>query len=210
MPGSVVRDSFLGYFVGLVDSDATGFADAAYLHEVLPEFVSFHSLAFEDILRIVRERDAGGATVAVELRSELDFPIPFRILWDTPGTIRASRRIVLRETRVPAVTVPADGGEGLELAPTYVYEIVEGRFSIDFDRWIDVLLGGAVDDIDVSRLLVFRVGDRWYGALMGAGYEGQLVAGYFDFRDNRILVPVPRRWRRIGALFFAAGAWEGR
>jgi hypothetical protein len=202
-----VRDSFLGYFVGLVDADAVGFADSAYLHEVMPEFQSFFSLPFEDILSVSRAREAGGAVIEAHFRSGLRLPIPFRVLWDTPGTILATEKVVFRETRLAAWTAPSDGGPALELAPLYVFDLVAGRFSFDFDVWLDVLLGRAVDDIDVARVLLFLNDGTWYGALMGTGYDGQLVIGYFDFRDNRILVPVPRRLRGIGPRFFG-DAWS--
>jgi hypothetical protein len=197
----VVRDSFLGYFVGLIDADAVGFADSAYLHEVLPEFQSFFSLPFEDLLRVSRTREEGGAVVSVHFRTALELPIPFRVLWDTPGTIRATESVTLRETRFAAWTAPHDGGPALLLAPLYVYDVVAGRFSIDFDLWLDLLLGMMVDDIDITRILLFLNDGTWYGALMGTGYDGQLVIGYFDFRENRILVPVPRRLRGIGPQF---------
>lgn len=205
----MVRDSFLGYFVGLLDADAVGFADAAYLHEVLPEFKSFYSLAFEDLLRVSRVQEEGGAIVAVHFRSALSLPIPFRVLWDTPGTIRATETVELRERRLARWTSPEDGGPTVLLAPLYVYDVVAGRFSIDFDLWLDLLLGAAVDDIDITRILLFLNDGTWYAALMGTGYDGQLVIGYFDFRENRILVPVPRRLRGIGPRFHAGGGGGG-
>jgi hypothetical protein len=195
-----VRDSFLSYFIGLVDANCTGYADGAFLHAILPEFVSFYSLPFEQILQVRREAADGGALVTVDFAQGLTLPIPFRVLWDTPGTITATPTIAFRETRLSAAIV-ADGAQELRLSPFYVFDSSAGRFSIDFDPWIDVLLGRAVDDVDITRVLLFSFDGTWYGALMGKGYDGQLVAGYFDFKENRILVPVPRRFRDIGVEY---------
>jgi hypothetical protein len=85
------------------------------------------------------------------------------------------------------------------LEPVYIYDVVSGAVRIDFDPWIDTLLGKAVDDVNVQRALLFRMDGVWYAALMGSGYQGQLVIGYFDLADNRILVPVPARLRAVGA-----------
>ena len=198
---SEVRDSFLGYFVGIVDSDSTGHADAAYLHEVLPEFQSFLSLPFEYIRDVSRWGDDSSAIVTLVFRGAVSIPIPFRVLWDTPGSISASERVVLRETRLRASTVGGEGSGRITFAPFYLFDLTEGDFFIDFDPWIDVLLGRAVDDVHVVRVLLFGFNGKWYGALMGKGYERQLVVGYFDFTDNRILIPVPRFLWDIGTRF---------
>jgi hypothetical protein len=200
-PLSEVRDSFLGYFVGLVDSNALGFADSGYLHEVLPEFTAFLSLPFEDILRVSRRQGEDGILVSVDFRSEVRIPIPFRVLWDTPGAISAGRFIAYRETRLQEVVLSEDGSGQVLLSPVYVFDRVAGDFFIDFDPWIDVLLGRAVDDVHITRVLLFRYGKTWYGGLMGKGYEDQLVVGYFDLTSNRILVPVPRRLRALSSRF---------
>ena len=120
-------DSFLGWFVGLVDADAVGYADGGYLHEVLPEFRSFYSLPFEDIRVVRRWRDAAGTVrVAVDFRGGLELPIPFRVLWDTPGTIRATERIEFTETRVAGAVVDGPAGR-LDLRPLYVFDIVDRK-----------------------------------------------------------------------------------
>jgi hypothetical protein len=198
-PQAEVWDTFLGYIVGLVDADIEGFADGALLDRIMPEFDAFLSLPFEEILRVSRARDARGAFVRIDFRSPITLPIPFRILWDTPGSIHADRRVTLRETRIPAHRVSGPGGP--LLSPLYVYDVVQGSAGIDFDPWIDGLLGAAVDDVEIRRVLLFRMEDRWYGALLGPGYAGQLVAGYFDLGANRILVPASRRLRSVGLAF---------
>ncbi len=86
------------------------------------------------------------------------------------------------------------------LSPLYIYDFVGLGIRIDFDPWLDSLMGRAVDDVAIQRALLFRLEGRWYAALMGAGYQGQLVVGFFDLGANRILVPVPRRLRSVGPV----------
>jgi hypothetical protein len=200
-PQSEVRDSFLSYFIGLVDSDCVGYADGPFLHEILPEFHSFYSLPFEQIHTVRRSHAGDGVYDAVDFDRGLTLPIPFRLIFVSPGTITASQSIVYRETRYPSVVVRADGGDEITLSPMYVFEQVSGRFQIDFDPWIHVFFGRIVDDVNITRVLLFLDGGTWYGALMGRGSKGQLVAGYFDFKENRILVPVPRRFAALGTRF---------
>jgi hypothetical protein len=190
-PKTEIFDTFLGYFVGVVLSDALGYADAEYLHRLMPEFDAFLSLSFEDIRRVGRSRASDGTRITVDFRGPIVLPIPFKILWDTPGSIHAADTVTARETRIALLEGPEP------LSPVYVYDIEAGELWIDFDPWIDVLLGRAVDDVVIRRALLFRMSGKWYAALMGSGYEGQLVAGYFELASNRIVVPVPRRLRFV-------------
>jgi len=164
LPKTQVFDTFLGYFAGLVVSDALGYADTSYLHMLMPEFDSFLSLSFEQIRRVSRSRSDAGTQVAVRFSAPMTLPIPFKVLWDTPGTIHATSTVAARETRIAA----AEGG----LSPVYVYDVVEGELRIDFDPWLDGLLGRAVDDVSIRRALLFRLDGRWYAGADGSGLRG--------------------------------------
>ena len=200
-PHSEVIDSFFGYFIGVVDADATGKMDTDYLHKVLPEFVNFFSMPMEELGDLTRVKEDGEIHVTLTFKQDVRLDIPIKILWDTPGYLAAGGSLTMRETRYGELTLPVSRTRSVELAPVYAYEIVDGYFFIDFDDWLDVLLGNAVDDVYIERIVVFRYEGTWHGAMMGWGYRKQVVIGIFNFRDNSIVVPIPRRFRYLGQYF---------
>jgi len=202
-PHSEVIDSFFGYFIGVVDADATGMMDTDYLHEVLPEFVTFFSMPMEELGTMTRLKEGERIAVTLTFKRDVHLDIPLKILWDTPGYLEAGGSLTLEETRYQKLVIPVSKWRNIELAPVYAYEITEGYFFIDFDDWLDILLGNAVDDLYITTVVVFKFDDIWYGAMMGRGYREQAVIGIFNFRDNRILVPIPHRFRTIGPFFLS-------
>ncbi len=206
-PHSEVMDSFFGYFIGVVDADATGMMDTDYLHEVLPEFVGLFSMPMEELGTMTRLKEGESIAVTLTFKKDVHLDIPLKILWDTPGYLEAGGSLTLEEKRYEKLVIPVSKRRNIELAPVYAYEVTDGYFFIDFDDWLDILLGNAVDDLYITAVVVFKFDDTWYGAMMGRGYREQAVIGIFNFKNNRILVPIPYRFQTIGPFFL--GLQEG-
>lgn len=186
---SEVRDLFLAYIVGIVLGDHELDVDGPTLLEVFPEFEgSSLDFPFHDIERVTRASSPEGAVIAIDFVEPLSFPVPVDILGYHPGRIYTSRTVVFDEVPV--------GTHG-ELTQVYVMHRRSGVIGIDFVRWLDVLLGSLLSDVDARILAIAVLDERWYALMGGDTPDGGWIAGVLDLRRNRILLRPPRPLRNF-------------
>jgi hypothetical protein len=210
LPESEVRDRFFAYMIGLVRADTCGIVDAGDLAGALAGFEGKTSVPFERIASIQRYRDQDGISlrrggnerdVSITFLEELKTPVPYHILGYHPGSVQASEIVRFREWHIPRKTLKWTRREDLDLSDIYVFGIYEGWTIIDIDGWLDVLLGGSLDDTRIVTLVLFKHNGDWHGLAAGFGRSGEGRSGVFNFSRNKILFPTPEEFRGIGPYF---------
>jgi hypothetical protein len=146
-------------------------------------------------------RGIGPRDVSITFLGELKTPVPYDILGYHPGSVQASDTVSFREWHIPRRTIRWSGREPLELTDVYVFGIREGWTVIDIDGWMDLLLGGSLDDTRIITLVLFKHHGNWHGLAAGFGKSGEGRSGVFSFSENRILFPTPDRFRGLGPYF---------
>lgn len=179
-----IKDVFLAYIVGIMLGDHELDVDGPKLLDVFPEFEgSSLDFPFHDIERVSRSSSPDGAMITVDFVKPLSFPVPVDILGYHPGRIYTTQRVVFDETAV--------GTHG-ELSNVHVLVRRDGEIGIDFVRWLDLLLGSLLSDVDARVLAVAVLDDRWYAILGGDTPDGGSIVGVLDLLRNRILLRPPR------------------
>ena len=217
LPESEVRDRFFAYMIGLVQNDICGLVDSCDLASALADFKGKTSVPFERIQSIHRDcgddglsagrggaGGRGGASVrdvSIAFFGELKTPVPYDILGYHPGSVQASDTVRFREWHIPRRTIRWTGREALELSDVYIFGIRQGWTVIDIDGWLDVLLGGSLDDTRIITLVLFKHDGDWHGLAAGFGRSGEGRSGVFNFAGNKILFPTPDHFRGLGPYF---------
>ncbi len=184
---SEIKDVFLAYIVGIMLEDHELDVDGPTLLDVFPEFEgSSLDFPFHDIERVHRTSSREGTMISVDFVRPLSFPVPVDILGYHPGRIYTTRRIVFDESAVSA--------HG-ELSHVRLLVRREGEIGIDFVRWLDLLLGSLLSDVDARVLAVAELNGRWYAILGGDTPDGGSIVGVLDLLRNRILLRPPRALR---------------
>jgi len=192
LPESQVKDVFFSYVVGVLlqglDLDVSG----ATLLEMFPEFADGSGqLPFRKIDHVTKVpgSTSDSAQITLTFTEDVKYPVPVDILGYHPGTVIFSKTIEFTET-----ARPASG----DLSVVREIRVRSGTVGIDFDQWLDTLLGGWVDDVDARVLAVVRFQDRWYGLLGGDTPNGRWITGVYDLESSRIVVRPPIELRELG------------
>ena len=217
LPECEVSDRFFAYLIGLIQNDVCGVVESGDLAAALADFKGKTSVPFERILSIYRDCGDDGPSpgrggtggrggisvrdVSIAFLGELKTPVPYDILGYHPGSVQASDTVRFREWHIPRRTIRWSKREPLELTDVYIFGIREGWTVIDIDGWLDVLLGGSLDDTRIITLVLFKHDGDWHGLAAGFGRSGEGRSGVFNFAGNQILFPTPDRFRGLGPYF---------
>ena len=194
-PQDEVRDLFLGYIVGIILTDHRLDVDGLTLLELFPEFEeSGTRFPFHDISRVTRSSASGGATIKVEFTEPLSFPVPVDILGYHPGRIYTSQSVSFQESGYEAE-------DGLE--QVRILRRTSGRVGVDFDRWIDVLLGPLLSSVDATVLAFGEIDGQWYALLGGDTPDGGWIAGIVDLGRSRFMLRPPRQMQDLATALLA-------
>lgn len=79
----------------------------------------------------------------------------------------------------------------IHLERVHLYGLNRGKISIDFDGWLDTMLGGTLDDTDVVGLILFEYEGVWTGMATGYSKKGSGRSGAFNFEEDEIMFPGP-------------------
>jgi hypothetical protein len=200
---SDVKDPVFAVLVGLLRSDLHGVLTREQLERQLAKGGRETLLPYQHLHELRRtdaEEGALGrptATVEVEFEGPLVFPIPYRILWYHPGKIRASATCVFREWSFGSVNLPFDPATPIELEEVHLFGLERGDLAVDIDGWLDFILGSALDDTEVSGVVIFREGGRDYGMAIGHNNKGESRSGVFDLAEDKIVFPVPAEMKLV-------------
>jgi hypothetical protein len=202
---SDVVDPLFGFLLDVIDRDLFGNVDAAFL-DSLASANGGSRLPVHLIRSIERDQSSRlDARVRFRFFGEVKTPIPYSILRYNPGSIRASSELELEHWSLgdQRLQLPADEGDSnvsfvgrrLEL-----FVISEGRMKMDIDGWLDKLMRGKLDDVDLSGFLLFFDGDRRIGLGFGYSTKHRGRTGAFDFTANESIFPAPKAYLVLGRL----------
>jgi hypothetical protein len=190
-----VKDPVFAALVALVRADLYGVLTRAHLERELERRHLRSRLPYGSVRDVARVPAPTGprALVTVRFEGPLAVPIPYSILWYHPGRIRAGDSCVFREWSLGTVQLPYESRPGapasLELQDVHLFDLDGGRLEVDIDAWLDRLMGSALDDTDVTGLVVFRHAGRHYGMALGYNSGRRARSGVFDFQGDRIVFP---------------------
>ena len=186
LPSEEVKDTFLGYLVGLIENDVAARLDREYLLGILFELRDAPTFQLISEIAWFHGEGLEARLLSFTFNGELHFPVPLELFGRPPASIDASSMIVLREE-------PWGGGSDPLGGPFHRFSVEQGYASVDFAEWLDVLADSLLDDFSVAAVALFTYRGRRHAMLVGRGERGQAVPWAFDLSRNRIMFPLPER-----------------
>lgn len=214
-----VNDPIFSILTRLVTSGTYGTITQERLRQEVARIGGKSRLPYESVVSITREPVKSGwtALIRLEFQEPIDLPVPYSILGYHPGSFTASRQCVFREWEVGKIRLSESEQKGdhtetrtIDLEDVHLFASVEGEVKIDIDAWIDALLGGAIDDTDITALMLGRWQGEWYGVAMGYGHDQSGRSGILSLRQDKILFPTPDGLRGVGRQMRARAERLGR
>ncbi len=203
LPEDEVEDRFFAYLIGLAGADAYGRLTGEDIARALGGFLGKTRVPFELITEIERRRGEPGepGVVRIAFTRELKAPVPYSILGYNPGSVRADTVVTFYEWYLPRRSIRLGDGSRTTLTHVHVFGTVEGWAVVDIDAWVDLLLGGRLDDTWLVVMGLFKYEGDWYGIAAGYGPGGEGRSGVLNFRTNKILFPTPDELKMLGPYF---------
>jgi len=208
-----IRDAFLALLVGLLEGESYDSLSTGEVHEYLelykrPTKVPVGLIAV--LSRMPSKNPFDSAIVGIRFAKEIRESVPYSVLGYHPGSVKASKEIVLREWKLGSQIFRWGSGpdERARLTDVRLYGVTKGWIVLDIDAWVDKLLGSWIDDMRVIGFAVYRWKGSWHGMAFGFDPEGNGRSGNLDFRADRIYFPNPtglvlaaRRFRAMAMAF---------
>lgn len=214
-----VNDPVFSILTRLVTSGTYGTITQERLQQEVARMGGKSRLPYESVVSITREPVNPGwtAIIRLEFKAPIDLPVPYSILGYHPGSFTASQHCVFREWEIGKVRLSESEQKGdhtethtIDLEDVHLFASVEGEVKIDIDAWIDALLGDAIDDTDITALMLGRWQGEWYGVAMGYGNDRSGRSGILSLRQDKILFPTPDGLRGVGRQMRANAERLGR
>ncbi len=126
----------------------------------------------------------------LDLKSDLDRPMPYDILGYHPGSLLVSRHLELVELYSGSRTLGfrADGREEKAVfTDIRVFALTRGHLVLDADGFVDALLGSALDDSWTVGLVIAREKMHRVGLGISLGRKNRKIYGEFDFAHDKVL-----------------------
>jgi hypothetical protein len=197
-----VTDPVFAFMVSMLDRDEYG----SVYHEHFAKAVASsgrQSRIPHEVIRAVRRApglQAHSGWVRAEFTGALDVPVPYSILGYHPGSLQSSQVVTLEEWRIGRTLVPnvaVEGAPALELEDVTLWGVVDGEIWLDIDGWVDVLLGGRLDDTYVVGVALIRFRGERLALALGFNREGAGQSGVLDVRADKIRFPSPAELKVI-------------
>jgi hypothetical protein len=184
-----VRDPVFAFLIGLVDTDVYGTIDAGVLEDVVERSRGKSRLPYRTLQSLTREPEPH-RHVTVGFEKRLKIPIPYEILSYNPGSLRASREVVLREYPLGAFEFEVEGVTE-RISDVHLFGVLQGAVLVDVDGWLDRIVGGKLDDTRVTGLALFRYNGERFGLAMGYNEDWKGRSGLLSLREDKIRFPSP-------------------
>lgn len=193
-----VKDPLFAVLIGLVASRHYGTLTGEHLERELVRHGGRSRLPYWKLRQLDRPPPLPGraGVVTLTLDTPLDLPIPYSILGYHPGSAWMSGAWVFHEWSLGTVRVPS-AGTTADLEEVHAFGLERGRLRVDIDGWLDLLMGSALDDTEVTGLLLFRRAGGWFGLAVGYNDRRLGRSGALDFAADRILFPSPSEMRAV-------------
>ena len=205
-PVPQIKDPVFGLLIGLVSNGVYGKLSGTRLAAELDRLHLKSPLPYQtlDTLTRMPVRPGRTATVKVTFHGDLSLPIPYSILGYHPGSFSTSQTCVFREWIFNHLVLEDEDDHKpprpfqVELDDVHLLAVEKGKVLIDFDDWLDALMGDKLDDTYVTGLLLCRHQGEWLGFAMGYNRKGEGRSGALSFQRDKILFPTPTELRVVG------------
>jgi hypothetical protein len=214
-----ITDPLFATMLGVIDAGHFGVLHQAELDSIVN--ANGGSKLPHEVFSVLSRQPAEGdpdSYIEITLSEPVDRPIPYSLLGYNPGSIRSSGEIHFLHFEIGArrFLVEVDDEERevvVEGADLFV--IAEGFMEMDFDGWLDRLLGSKLDDMTVRAFFTFWWEGQRYSLGMGLSNKGRGKTGAFDFVADETLFPAPQELLVVGREMRAEGLrrlaqWEER
>lgn len=198
-----VLDPIFGFIIGVLERDLYGAIDVAYF-DSLATAEGGSKMPYDAIRRMERWPGTHDADARVKITWEkVEFPIPYSILGYHPGTIRFSRVVEMLHWKMGDRSFSFDteeDGEALQVdvREAHLFMVYNGTMEFDIDGWLDRMMGGKLDDVNMVGFFVFRDGDDQIGLGFGYNNDERGRTGAFDFTLNESLFPAKKAYLALG------------
>ena len=197
-----VSDPFFAVMVGVVDRAQFGRLDTAYFDSVATA-AGGSRVPLERILAMEKIPAVAPASsrVKVQLDGPMKVPIPYSILSYNPGSVRASEHFEMVHWVIGDRTVgyrEDDEDRELVVQDVHLFGLIQGEMSLDIDGWLDRLMRGKLDDVNLVGYAIFRDGDRRIGLGVGYNNKNKGRTGALDLGLNESLFPAPKSYLALG------------
>ncbi len=201
---SRVKDPVLSRLVWLVE---TGFEGTVSRERIAGWGREGKSrLPVEDMVELRTQRGHGSAPAVVDMkfRGELDVPFPYGLLGYKPGRLRSSASVRLHQWGMGDITFEnaGKGGADVILEDVHIFRLARGRAEVDFDAWLDKLLGPVLEDTRLEGLFFYRDSGSPRGAAVGTTPAGKVHVGVFNLEKDDALFPTPGEIKVIGGRLY--------
>jgi hypothetical protein len=218
-PEPGVNDPVFSILTRLITGGSYGTLTEERLRQELARMGGKSRLPYQSVVSVTREPVNPGSTalVTVEFKKPIDLPIPYSILGYHPGSFLVSQHCLFREWDLGKVRLlepdqkdARSVARNIDLEEVHLFAVVEGKVRIDIDALVDLLLGDAADDTDITALMLCRWKGEWYGVAMGYGDDKGGRSGILSLRQDKILLPPPEGLRGVGRQMRARAELLGR
>jgi hypothetical protein len=192
-PKEEVDDEFLAYIHGIVMHDATLRIRGERLRRDFPEFASDSHTPFHDIALFSRTRVGGRPRLTIRFTVPLDYEVPVDILGHHPVELFGSSVISFAESRPDLRGGDFDQLDALaDTDAVVLFTLVSGYMRVDVARWLDVVSGALLEDVNVRMIALVHYEDEWYAVLGGFSPKKRPMVGILNMRKTRFVVIPPR------------------
>jgi hypothetical protein len=204
-----VTDPMFATMLGVIDAGHFGVVLQAELDSIVIANGG-SKLPYQVFTEMSREpvQGAPDSFIRIRLSEAVDRPIPYSLLGYNPGSIRSSEQLDFLHFEVGQrrYLVRMDDEEReIAIENAHLFVIADGFMEMDFDGWLDRLLGSKLDDMQVRAFLTFSWEGRRYSLGMGLTKKGKGKTGAFDFLADETLFPAPKELLIVGREMRAEG-----
>ena len=153
-------DPVLAYLVALLEGDVYDTLSTDELSRKTHSVDGISLIPVDFLESMSRGEGAEGtdARVTVSLSRRTRVPAPYSLLGYHPGSVIIPKHVVLLEWKRGEVTIRERRRRKLiHLHDCFLWAVERGRVAVDIDAFVDRLLGGRVDDIEVNSLALFSL-----------------------------------------------------
>jgi hypothetical protein len=204
-----VQDPIFSILIGLIEHNVYGTLSQSRLQNEVDRQGRPSKLPYQSIQQVVRlpmSEDRPTGEVEVRFDGDIKLAIPYSILGYNPGSLRASAVCLFQEWDLGDLTlahpVKKEGDKWIhkpvELTNAHLFGIVEGELLLDIDGWLDKLLGGKLDDTEITALLLCQYEGDWHGFAMGYNSSKKGRSGALNFRKDKVVFPSPSEIKTVG------------
>jgi hypothetical protein len=194
------RDPFYAFLVSVTEGDSLGVWTRDQLQAFLESFGEPSQLPIEDLERIERRAvDSGEAELLrgvraqrvwhLVLREPLRYPMPYRLLGHSLGSLSVARTLTFSEWRLGDRNVYEPRDRQIDRVPVTgltVFRLDAGWIVMDVDGLLDKLLGGKLDDCWTQGFAICRQEGVIRGLALSWNRDLRPLCGEIDFATNEI------------------------